>query len=493
MNAVSLILAGVLAQGLELRHVGGALPGATTLEVTGEAGELYLIVGAIEEEQTPIAPGVTLEVNLDFLDFTFMLPGFFGFLDGGGQASGIVALPDDPTLAQVVLSFQAIQGAGLDAVSNLCRVTPAAPGTVTRILNLPIVPLGAGAASTQPDGSVIIAGGSGLLVRRYLPWLEDFEDVGISIGAGALSTATVLADGRILFAGGIGLDGAPAAEAALFDPDTGLTTIIQMAAPRAGHAASLMNDGRVLVTGGFSVFDLTDVLAFLSGVQASAEIFNPSTDSFSGGGLMLEPRAMHTQTTLTGGKVMVAGGITLIPFINLPTVSNTAYIYNPTFGTWSLPKLMAAPRFMHSAVALDDGRALVVGGLGLDLSGVITSGDLTQVVVETRDDGEIYTDGFFGSFQTVAGMSSGRTLAGLAPLPGGGALVVGGLDLYFDASDPLASVYVVSETCDVLQNDAWSPTGSMAWPRLGPLCHTLPDGTVMLVGGGPLDVETYQP
>ena len=493
MSVFSLILAGVLAQGLELRHAGGALPGTTTLEVTGAPGELYLIVGAVEEEQTPIAPGVTLDVNLDYLDFTFMLPGFFGFLDGSGQGTGVAVLPDDPFLLDVVLSFQAIQGAGLDAVSNLCRVTPAATGTVTRILNLPIVPLGAAAVSTQPDGSVIIAGGSGLLVRRYLPWLEDFEDVGISIGAGALSTATVLADGRILFVGGIGLDGAPTDQAGLFDPATGDTSVISMTASRAGHAASLMSDGRVLVTGGFSVFDLTDVLGFLSGVQASAEVFDPATDSFSTGWSMLEPRALHTQTTLIGGKVMVAGGITLIPIINLPTVSATAYVYNPTLGTWGLPKLMNAPRLMHSAVALDDGRVLLVGGLGLDLSGVITSGDWTQLVVETRDDGEIYTDGFFGGFQAVPGMSSRRAQAGLAALPGGGALVVGGLEFFYDASDPLATVFGLLETCEVLENDAWSPTGSMALPRLDPLCHPLHDGTVMLVGGGPLDVETYQP
>ena len=79
-------------------------------------------------------------------------------------------------------------------------------------------------------------------------------------------TATLLADGRVLVAGGFGGNGGSVA-AELYDPARGTWTAAgRMATPRTGHTATLLLDGRVLVAGGIGGY----------GDLASAELFDPS-------------------------------------------------------------------------------------------------------------------------------------------------------------------------------------------------------------------------
>ena len=487
------LTASAAAQSPELSKFGGAAPGTTTLSLAGTPGELYVLVLGTSEAQTVLPSGATFDVSLDLLSLSFALPGFIGVLDGAGAAGASLALPASPALLGLTLSFQAASGAAVNKVSNLVRVTPQAPGTFAGALSDPTLPIVGGAVATQSDGLLQLVGGSGPLAQTYDPDREEFDLGGVTFGVGLLSQSTALADGRVLFTGGLGQDGQPTAVAAVYDPADGSTTELAMGAPRAGHGATLLGNGTVLVTGGFAALDLTDILGLFQGLLASSERFDPTTMSFSAGPAMLEPRALHTSAPLANGGALVAGGLTLIPFVNLPSVSATAYEFSPGLGTFGLPKFLPGARLAHSATLLDDGRVLLCGGVNIDLVTFLTSLDPLDITISTLDDCVTYKPGFFGGFSGAGTLSSPRAGAGMVALPGGRALVAGGFDLVLDPGDLLSSSFVAQDSADLFASGAVTPTGAMQSARMQPVLHVLDDGTVLVVGGGATGAEIYQP
>jgi hypothetical protein len=483
------------AQSLSLDKFGGGLPGTTTWTLNGPPNAPYILLFAFREETTVVGP-VTLEIPLDELSAVFTLPGFVGTLNAAGTRTVSIAIPADPILTGLVVSCQAVAGSGPFLVSNLVRVTLADRGTFSPALNDPAVPIAGGATAPAPNASILFAGGSGPVAQRYNSRIEEWELAGSTFGVGLLSQATGLADGRILFTGGLGLDGQPTDAAAVYDPVTQVTTPLTMVARRAGHGASLMGNGRVLISGGFLNFDLTDLLAFFSGVQNSSEIFDPVTMTFTAGPNMLEARGFHSSTTLANGQVLVAGGLSLIPFINVPTVSATAYRFNPATNSFGLPATFSGSRFLHTAVPLSDGKVLLAGGITLDLTQFLTTLDPTTIIVGTRTDCQLFTVGAFGfgTFTTVNALSEGRAGAAGAPLPNGGALIAGGFNVSINATTSTFGLSLI-QTADRFSQgpNAIVPTGSLAEARFFPVTTPLPDGTIMVVGGGGATAEIYQP
>ena len=119
-------------------------------------------------------------------------------------------------------------------------------------------------------------------------------------------SATLLLDGRVLIAGGQGTaptTGNPFAysDCYLFDPAALTYTALanKMITARGGHTATLLPDGRVLVTGGVGS-------GYLG--LTSTEIFDPTTQSWSAGPSLPTLRTNHTATLLPGGDVLIAGG-----------------------------------------------------------------------------------------------------------------------------------------------------------------------------------------
>jgi hypothetical protein len=180
-------------------------------------------------------------------------------------------------------------------------------------------------------------------------------------------TATLLADGKVLMAGGatradpICIGGIPSTE--LYDPTVGsFAQSGHMLAPRYAQTATLLPDGEVLIAGGFgSGYDCEDLG---EPAEISAELFDPTTGSFKVTGSMTMRRAGHTATLLPNGKVLMIGGGSdggaTLPFYG--TGSATAEIYDAGAGLFTSTGCMAAARFGHTATLLKNGKILVAGG-----------------------------------------------------------------------------------------------------------------------------------
>ncbi|HET8840723.1 MAG TPA: kelch repeat-containing protein, partial [Ktedonobacteraceae bacterium] len=167
-------------------------------------------------------------------------------------------------------------------------------------------------------------------------------------------TATLLKNGLVLVAGGVGPNGNVLASAELYNPATGTWTATgSMLQARYIHTATLLPDGRVLVAGG----GLPG-----SAVLASAELYNPATGTWTATGSLLQARYIHTATLLPDGRVLIAGGFGVSG--SIVTTLGTAEIYTPLAGVWTSTGSMLQARYLHTATLLPDGRVLIAGGFG---------------------------------------------------------------------------------------------------------------------------------
>ena len=233
-------------------------------------------------------------------------------------------------------------------------------------------PMGATRAAhsvtTLAFGQTLIAGGFQLSggLRVPLASAEIFDErtgefvptVGMSVARYA-HTATRLQSGKVLVVGGepaagFPPDGNPAADhtTELYSP------VIQQFLPgpalltprESGHAATLLADGRVLITGG-------NVCTPKCGFTDAAEIYDPASGRMASAGHMTQPRIFHTATLLANGRVLIAGGG------YSGSSSDAAEIFDPASGRFTaLAAKMTAGRDHHAAVRMPNGRVILGGG-----------------------------------------------------------------------------------------------------------------------------------
>ena len=184
-------------------------------------------------------------------------------------------------------------------------------------------------------------------------------------------TATLLNTGKVLVTGGRDADGNTLSTAELFDPTSHrFTPTDGMSTARESHTATLLSDGKVLITGGNN------------GTQslATAELFDPASGKFTPTGTMNAAREFHTATLRNDGTVLVAGGAELTSAAEgttqeglLPESMATAELFDPASGTFTPTSDMASARARHAAILLPDGRVFVTGGINPDISALANS------------------------------------------------------------------------------------------------------------------------
>lgn len=262
---------------------------------------------------------------------------------------------------------------------------------------------------------------------------------------------------------------------ALLDPRW--TSTASMAVARQEHTATLLSNGKVLVTGGRS--DATTAALF------SAELYDRTTGTWTSAGNIVAPgttkapRRLHTAVQLgttsnanTSGRVLVAGGI------NGTTSVATTSLYNVTANTWTAgPSTGAAgaptnpARHEHTATLMPNGNVVVIGGL-------------TNATV--LNSAAIYNPGGTGtgSWSAVNNLMAtprrGHT-ATLLLVPGNATLnnkilVVGGNN---GASPPVS----VTSTQIFDGSTTWSSGQGLAAAREGQTATALANGNVLITGG----------
>ncbi|WP_233262048.1 kelch repeat-containing protein [Vitiosangium sp. GDMCC 1.1324] len=228
-----------------------------------------------------------------------------------------------------------------------------------------------------------------------------------------------------------------------------------LALPRMLHTAALLQDGRVLVAGGFNT---------------TSELYDASTGTWTRTGDTLASHRYHTMTLLPDGRVLITGGG------QCPITLATAELYYPSLGSWRATGSLVVFRTHHAATLLPNGKVLITGGE--DTSGVA----LSSV--------ELY-DPATGTFSLIGNMGSARRDHTATLLPNGKVLVAGGSD---DASYTLST----AELYDPAGN-TWTSVGGLGTPRRFHTATLLPNGKVLVAGGGSWDIassssaELYDP
>jgi len=211
------------------------------------------------------------------------------------------------------------------------------------------------------DGKVLVTGGEdsqgGVLdaTESYDPASDRWSAGGPLFQARSGHSATLLADGTVLVTGGNDGRGGVLADPERFDPETGRWSRVAPEGPappaaRSQHTATLLADGTVLIAGGADAAGLN---------LRSAERYDPADGSWGPAAPLKVPRGMHSATLLErDGSVLVAGGW------NGDRALASAERYDPLRDTWTAAAPMGTARAAHGAAALADGRVLVAGGAG---------------------------------------------------------------------------------------------------------------------------------
>src|ERR1051326_5810063 len=271
-----------------------------------------------------------------------------------------------------------------------------------------------------------------------------FKPIGDMTAPRAGHTATLLPNGKVLITGGRS-DGSGSAE--LFDPATGsFSPTGEMVTARRLHTATLLTDGRVLIAGGFLNNTNTPL--------ASAELYDPATGTFTATGSMLTARGWHTATLLYDGNVLVAGS------------DDIAELYNPAMGTFTVTGAYAgtyaARTVVDTATLLPDGKVLITG---CDCSRGAAP------LTELYDPGT----GRFGITGNVSGLFGWWENVNTATLlMNGNVLIAGNAE---NDGVPAEAELVAPST------QTFSDLGKAPAPHEFSTATLLPDGTVLIAGG----------
>lgn len=352
------------------------------------------------------------------------------------------------------------------------------------------------------NGKVLVTGGADAQNRSitsiasaelYDSHTEKWSTTHSMVTARDHHTATLLPNGKVLVTGGFNFGSEKEiSNSELYDPDNEAWSATgSLITARVGQTATLLQNGKVLVAGGHH--GKSDALE-------TAELYDPKTGVWSETGSMSTVRSGHAATLLKNGKVLVSGGMdaTLL-------ILNSAELYDPDTGMWEDTGSFREARFQHKAVPLNNGNVLTCGGEGTKKSSTFdrTVFGKSEYTIGAIASCELY-DYQTGKWLAVEGLTKAREGHTATLLPNGKVLVSGGTNgggLAWTTFSLLGHYYlgeVVSE------RELYDPN-SGRWTNVDPLLiprgfHTatlLPNGRVLFIGGVnadgfPLEAELYE-
>ncbi len=342
-------------------------------------------------------------------------------------------------------------------------------------------------ATKLQDGRVLVVGGRGIdgtveldTVELYDPKKNRWQD-GPKLSAGRSGhTATLLADGRVLVTGGTtheasteGSRFVALATVELYDPKANHWSLgAPMAQARNWHTATLLDDGRVLVVGG-----AREQKSHL----ATAELYDAAANRWWSAPSLHQSRCLHQAVKLSDGTVLVVGGRSNQIPAEAEVILDGGVAQRPHGAThsatgfgapiasaerlaldggWTTLAEPTDPRQRHTLVALDGGRAMVLGGA--------TRSGLTNLAELWPADGG-------GWEQPEHSLSMGLASHTANLLPSGDVLVVGG--------EPPNSVDSDRGQLFDVKGQRWCLAGALKSSRKQHTATLLDNGKVLVTGG----------
>ncbi|MFN6204266.1 MAG: kelch repeat-containing protein, partial [Acidobacteriota bacterium] len=265
------------------------------------------------------------------------------------------------------------------------------------------------------DGRVLVIGGYNWPVvgslLEYPDMVEIYDPVAGTWSSPGTTTPRIyhqvvlLNDGKVLVVGGYNNTTGATTTPQIYDPATNVWSNAGTIHNTMDPSATLLTDGKVLVTGG-----RTSGASGIDSAIRTSIIYDPVAGTWSNTGLLNNKRAAHTATRLLNGNVLVTGGESPVN-----TSLSTTEIYDPIAGTWSSAGSMSTPRRFHAASLLSYGAVLIMGGTNgssTQLTSVELYGDPNQTPTITAASGLTRMAGASGSNSTIATVTDAETASG---------------------------------------------------------------------------------
>jgi N-acetylneuraminic acid mutarotase len=313
-------------------------------------------------------------------------------------------------------------------------------------------------ATLLPNGKVLVAGGlasnrfSALgSAELYDPATGTWTATGNMRYARSSHTAILLPNGKVLVQAGVeqfdnnGMYRPVNAE--MYDPTNGTWTATGPLPQLHGPSVTLLPNGKVLLAGGQKN---TDASGNNVVIYASAELFDPASETYTATGSLVTPRIDHMATLLANGKVLVTGGR------NSSGPLTSAELYDPANGTWTATGNISAVRNGSTATLLPNGKALLAGGSN-----------------SNGASSELY-DPASGTWTATGSFNIARVGHTAILLPNGKVLIAGGSN---------SSGFVTNAELYDPASGSWSVTGNLLTPRQWQTAALLPNGNVLVAGG----------
>ena len=318
-----------------------------------------------------------------------------------------------------------------------------------------------GQATLLANGKVLSTGGAELSAELYDPASQTWSPVmGAPMGGLSLErhASTALPNGKVLISGGMETTRTASRKTWLYDPVSNrLQPGPAMATPHAGHTATLLENGNVVIAGGHCPYG-NEVCT-----SGSTELYDAKNNSFSALAAMPVPVKHAAAVLLANGTVLLAGGLS-------GAASAQVQIYNPATNRWTAANNSAGPslidaRYYHTATRLADGRVLVLGGSNPAAG---PAGRLNSV--------ELYNPAT-GMWTAAAPMLKKRFAHTATLMPNGAVLAVGG---YGELNSDTTTASV--EHYDP-KLDKWLQARPLINARNGHTATLLSDGSLLVANG----------